>query len=170
MTKAREEHRLRVLRRIFGPNMDEVAEEWRKLHNKELNCPYSSPNIVGVIKLRRWAGHVACIGGSVCRFLVGKPEGERPLGEPKCRWEDNIKMYLQEVECGGMEWIELTQDSDFAFHVYCVQLYLRRFHRRLSVLLFSYCSYLYKLQNIKRWGPWIQFCTDKIRISRTTEY
>ena len=69
MTKTREEHRLRVtenrvLRRIFGPNRDDVTEEWRKLHNKELNGPHSSPSVVQVIKLRRmrWAGHVACIG------------------------------------------------------------------------------------------------------------
>jgi len=49
---------------------------------------------------------------SVCRVSVGKPEGKRPLGRPRCRWEDNIKMDLQEVECGGMDWIELAQDRD----------------------------------------------------------
>jgi len=71
---------------------------------------------VEVIKSRRmrWAGHVACMGEmrSVYRVLVGKPEGKRPLGRPSCRWEDNIKMNLQEVGCGGMEWIELAQDRD----------------------------------------------------------
>jgi len=48
----------------------------------------------------------------VYRVLVGKPEGMRPLGRPRRRWEDNIKMDLQEVECGGMDWIELAQDRD----------------------------------------------------------
>ena len=75
--------------------------ELRKLHNEELNDLYSSPNIVRVIKSRkmRWAGHVAHTGGSrgVYRILVGKPEGKRPLGRPRRRWEDNIKMDLQEV-------------------------------------------------------------------------
>jgi len=99
----REKHRLRVfdnrvLRRIFGPMRDEVTGEWRKPHNEELNDLYCSPNIVQVIKLRmRWAGHVACLGKGrgIYRVLVGKPEGRRPLGRPKHRWEDNIKMDLQ---------------------------------------------------------------------------
>jgi len=73
---------------------------------------------------------------------MGKPEGKRPLGRPRCRWNYNIKMDIQEVECGSMNWIEFTQDSD---HVYYVQLHLRRFHLCLLVLLFTYCSYLYKL-------------------------
>ena len=106
----------RVLRRTFGPRRNEVTEEWTKLHNEELNDLYSSPNIVHVIKLRimRWAEHVAHMGErrGVCRLLVGKPEGKRPLGRPRRRWEDNIKMDLQEVECGGMGWIELAQDRD----------------------------------------------------------
>jgi len=79
----REECRLRVLRRIFGPKRDKVTREWSKLHNEELNDLYSSPNIVGVIKSRRmrWAGYVAPMGEKrgVFRILVGKPEGERPL-------------------------------------------------------------------------------------------
>jgi len=117
----REERRLRVfenrvLRRIFGPRRDEVTGEQRKLHNKDLNDLYCSPNIVRVIKSRRmgWAGHVARMVDrrGVCRVLVGKPEGKRPLGRPRRRWEDNIKMDLQEVACGGMEWIELAQDRD----------------------------------------------------------
>jgi len=71
---------------------------------------------VRVIKSRRlrWVGHVARMGEGrgVCRVLLGKPEGKRPLGRPRLRWEDNIKMDLQQVACGGMDWIELTQDRD----------------------------------------------------------
>jgi len=77
---------------------------------------YSPPNIVRVIKLRRmrWAGHVACMGEErgVHRLLVGKSEGKRPLGRPRCRWVDNIRMDLQEVGCGYMYWIGLAQDRD----------------------------------------------------------
>jgi hypothetical protein len=99
----REERRMRVfqnrvLRRVFGPKRGEVTGEWRKLHNEELNNLYSLPNIVWVVKSRRmrWAGHVALMGedGGVHRVLVGKPEGKRPLGRPRRRWEDNIKMDL----------------------------------------------------------------------------
>ena len=95
----------RVLRRIFRPRRDEVTGEWRKLRNEKLNDLYSSPNIMRVIKSRRirWSGHVARMGKGrgVYRVLVGKPEGNRPLGRPRRRWEDNIKMDLQEVGCGG---------------------------------------------------------------------
>jgi len=87
-----------VLRRIFGSRRDEVTGERRRLHKKELNDLYSSPNIVRVIKLRsmRWAGHVARAGEErgVYRVLVGKPEGKRALGRPRRRWVDNIKMDL----------------------------------------------------------------------------
>jgi hypothetical protein len=90
-----------VLRRIFGPKRDEVTGEWRKLHNEELNNLYSSPNIVQVTKSRRmgWAGNVACMGKGrgVYRVLVGKPEGRRPLGRPRHRWEDTIRTDLREV-------------------------------------------------------------------------
>jgi hypothetical protein len=93
-----------------------VTGEWRKLHNEELNELYSLPNIVRVIKSRRmrWEGHVRRMGEEkgVCRVLVGKPEGKRPLGRPRHRWEDNIRMALQEVGCGGMDWIRLAQDRD----------------------------------------------------------
>jgi hypothetical protein len=83
-----------VLRRILGPERDEVKEEWRKLHNEELRDLYSSPSIIRTIKSRRmrWAGHVARMGKKMneYRLLVGKPEGKRPLGRPKSRWVDNI--------------------------------------------------------------------------------
>jgi hypothetical protein len=112
----REERRLRVfengvLRRIFGPNSDEVTEEWRKLPNEELNHLYS-PTIVRVIKSRRmrWAGNVARVGRG--KAFVGKPEGKRALGRPRRRWESNIKMDLQEVGCGGVDWIGLVKGRD----------------------------------------------------------
>ena len=117
----REERRLRVfenrvLRRMFGPKRDEVTGEWKKLHNEELNNLYSLPNIGWVIKSRRmrWAGHVARMGEGrgVYRILVRKPEGRRPLGRPRRRWEDNIKMDLREVGCGCVEWTELAQERD----------------------------------------------------------
>ena len=86
------------------------------MHNEELNDLYSSPNVVRVIKSRRmrWAGHVARIGEErvVYRVLVGKPERRRPVGRPRCRWVDNIRMDLQEVGCGYMDWIGLAQDRD----------------------------------------------------------
>ena len=99
----REEHRLRlfenkVLRKIFGAKKDEISDEWRKLHNAELHALYSSPNIIRSLKSRRlrWAGHVARMEQSrnAYRVLVQKPEGKRPLGRPRRRWEDNIKMDL----------------------------------------------------------------------------
>jgi hypothetical protein len=89
----------RVLRRIFEPKRDEVTGEWRKPHNEELDDLYSSPTIVRVIKSRRirWTVHVARIGEGrgVSRVLVGKPQGKRPLGRPRRRWEDSVKMDLQ---------------------------------------------------------------------------
>jgi hypothetical protein len=106
----REERRLkvsenRVLRRIFAPRRDEVTEEWRKLHYEELNDLYCSPNIFRVMKSRgmRWAGHVARMGErrGVYRVLLRKPEGKRRLGRPRRKWEDNNKMDLEEVGCGG---------------------------------------------------------------------
>jgi hypothetical protein len=100
----REEKRLRVfenrvLRRIFGPKGDEATGEGRRLHNEELNGLYSSPNIIRVIRSRRmrWVGHVARMGEKrgAYRILVGRPEGRRPLGRPRRRWEDNIEIDLQ---------------------------------------------------------------------------
>ena len=117
----REERRLRVfenrvLRKVFGPKIDEVTGEWRKLHNEELNDLYSLPNIVRVVKSRRmrWAEHVAYMGEDrgVQRVLVGKPEGKRPLGRPRRRWEDNIKMDFQNVGGGRGDWMELAEDRD----------------------------------------------------------
>jgi hypothetical protein len=98
----------RALRRIFGPKGDEVTEVWGKLHNDELHDLHTSPAIVRVIKSRRmrWEGR------GVYRVLVGKPEGKRPLGRPWRRWEDNIKVDLQEVGCGDMDWIGLAQGRD----------------------------------------------------------
>jgi len=105
----REERKLRVfekmvLRRIFGPRRDKVTGEWRKLHNEELNDLYSSPNIVRVLKLKRMrlAGHVARMGDlrGLCRVLMLKPEGRRPLGKPRRKWVDNILIYLQDMRCG----------------------------------------------------------------------
>ena len=93
----------------------EVTREWRKLHNEELNDLYWSLNIVRVIKSRiRWAGHVACMGerSSVYRVLLGEPEGKRPLGRPRRRLVDNIKMDLQEERCGSKDWIEVAHDRD----------------------------------------------------------
>jgi hypothetical protein len=114
----REEHRLRVfenrvLRRIFGPKREEVTGEWGKLHNEELHDLYSLPSIIRIIKSRRmrWVGHVARMGvkRNAYRLLVGKAEGKRPLGRPRRRWVDNIRMDLGEVGCGDVDWIGLAQ-------------------------------------------------------------
>jgi hypothetical protein len=91
----------RVLRRIFGPRKDEMKGEWRKLHNEELRHLYSSPSIIRIIKSRRmrWASHVTRMGEkkNAYRLLVGKPVRKRPIGRPRRRWVDNIRMYLREV-------------------------------------------------------------------------
>jgi hypothetical protein len=102
-----------VLRKISGPKSEEDGS-WRKLHNDELHSLYSSLNIVRVIKSRRmrWAGYVARMGEGrgVYRVLVGRPEGKRPLGRPRRRWEDNIKMDVREIGIVRVNWIELAQD------------------------------------------------------------
>jgi hypothetical protein len=106
----------RVLMRIFGPKRDEVTGEWRKLPNEELLYLYSLPSIIRIIKARRmrWVGHVARMGEkrNAYRLLVGKPEGRRPLGRPRRRWVDNIKMDLVEVGWGDVDLIGLAQDRD----------------------------------------------------------
>jgi hypothetical protein len=85
-----------------------------KLHNDEFHNLYSSPNIVKVIKSRRlrWTGHVGRMGQGRCvyRILVGKPVGKRPLGRPRRRWEDNIKLDLREIGIDGANWIQVAQD------------------------------------------------------------
>jgi hypothetical protein len=117
----REEHRLRVfenrvLRILFGPERDEVTRKWRKLHNEEPHIIYSSPNIIRQIKSRRMrlAGHMAHMGEhrNVYKVLMGKPEGKRPLGRPRRRWEDGIRMDLREIGWGSVEWMQLAQDRD----------------------------------------------------------
>ncbi|KAJ4447398.1 hypothetical protein ANN_09404 [Periplaneta americana] len=137
----RKEQRLRmfdnkVLRKIFGAKRDEVTGEWRKLHNAELHALYSSPDIIRNIKSRRlklaghvarmgqsrnvfrirlrWAGHVARVGESrnAYRVLVGRPEGKRPLGRPRRKWEDTIKMDLRKVGYDDRDWINVAQDRD----------------------------------------------------------
>jgi len=93
-----------------------VTGEWSRLNNEELNDLYSSPNNVWVIKSRRmrWAGHVARMGEErgVHRILLGKSEGRKSTGRPRRRWVDNVRMDLQEVGCGYMDWIGLAQDRD----------------------------------------------------------
>jgi hypothetical protein len=107
----REEHRLRVFE-----NRDEVTGEWRKLHNQELPDLYSSPSIIRIIKPRRmrWAGYVARMEEkrNAYRLLVGNPEGKRPLGIPRRRCVDNIRMDLGVVGWGDVDWIGLAQDRN----------------------------------------------------------
>jgi hypothetical protein len=101
---------------IYGPKRDEVTGEWRKLHSEKLHNLYSSPDIIRQAKSRRmrWAWHVARMGEErkVCKVLVGKPEGKRPLGSPRRRWEDGIRMDLRETGLGGVDGIRLAQDRD----------------------------------------------------------
>ena len=125
----REECRLRVfenriLRRICGPKRDENGE-WRRLHNEQLHSLYRSPNIVRVIKSRRlrWAGHVARMeeSRSSLKILIGKPTGKRPLGRPRRRWEDNIRIDLKSYG----NWVDSAQDRDYWRALVNVALNLR---------------------------------------------
>jgi hypothetical protein len=101
------------LNRIFGPKGEEDGTS-RKLHNDEVHDLYFSPNIVRVIKSRRmrWARHMARMGEGrgVYRVLVGRSEGKRPLGRPRRRWDDNIKLDLREIGINGANWIQLAQE------------------------------------------------------------
>jgi hypothetical protein len=112
----REERKLRVfenrvLRRLFGPKSDELTGEWRTLHNDELSdlTQYCAG---GKIEKNVMGGACGAYGEGrgVHRFLVGKPEGKRPLGRPRRRWDDNIKIDIQEVGGGCGDWMELAQD------------------------------------------------------------
>jgi hypothetical protein len=106
----------RVLRGMFRPRRDEVTGKWRKLQNKELRDFYSSPSIIRIIKSRRmrWPGHAARMRKkrNAYMLLVGKPEGKRLLGRPRCRWVDNVRMDLGEMEWGAVDWIGLAQDRN----------------------------------------------------------
>jgi hypothetical protein len=104
----------KLLRRIFGPKRNGVTGGWRKLHNEELHNLYSSPSTIRIIKSRRmtWAGNVVQMGEkrNVYRLMVGKPEGKRPLGRPRRRWIDNIKILLLEIGVSVVDWNGLAQD------------------------------------------------------------
>jgi hypothetical protein len=93
-----------VLRRIFRFKREEVAGGWRRLHNEDLHNFYASPSIIRVIKSRKvdWTGYVARMGEmrSAYKISVRKPGGKRQLGRPRCRWDDNIRMDIREIECG----------------------------------------------------------------------
>jgi hypothetical protein len=111
----REEHRLRVFEnrvlRTFGPKRDEVTGGWRKLHNEELHNLYSSLNKIRKIKSSRmkWEGSVVRMGEkrNAFRIIVGKPEGKRSLGRPRCWWLDNVKMDLRETGWTGFVWLRI---------------------------------------------------------------
>jgi hypothetical protein len=103
-----------VLSGIFGLKSNEGTGGWRKLHNEELHNLYFLAGIIRMFKSgkMRWEGHVARMGAkrNVYSLLVGKLEGKRPLGKPRCWWVDNIKMEIREIGWGGMDWIDLAQD------------------------------------------------------------
>jgi len=107
----------KILRKIFGAKRDEETGEWRTLHNEELHRLYNSPDIINVIKSRRlrWAGHVARMSEdrTAYKILIGKPNGKRPLGRPRRRWEDNIRMDLNEMGYEGREWRELALGREY---------------------------------------------------------
>jgi len=109
----------RALRKISEPKKGEVTGEWGKVHNEKLNDLYSLPNILRVIKLRRrkWGGHITHMEERFTQGFGWKPEGKRPFGKPSRRWEDNIKMAVQELGYGGMGWIDLVQDRTGGGHL-----------------------------------------------------
>jgi hypothetical protein len=104
----------RVLRRSFGPKWNEVTGGWRKLHSEELHDLYSSPSIITIIKTKSlsWAGHVTRMREkrNAYRLLVGKPEGKKPLGKPRCRWIDDINVDHLDIGLGDVDWTGLAQD------------------------------------------------------------
>ena len=106
----------RTLQRIFGPERNESGE-WRRLHNKELPSLLHSSNLVRVIKSRilKWAEHGSRMeeGMSAFKILTGKPIGQRPLRKPRRRWEDNIRMDLEEIGINAGNWVDLAQDRDY---------------------------------------------------------
>jgi hypothetical protein len=110
----REEHKLRVLRRLFGPKRVEVAGGWRRLCNEELHNLYSSPNIIRVIKSERvrWAGDVASMGDEKCIQNFGQPKGNRPIGGRRRRWENNVRTDPGKIGWEGVDWIHLAQDRE----------------------------------------------------------
>lgn len=118
-TTLADEHKLRVfenkvLRKIYGPKRDEMTGEWRRLHNEELHGLYDSPDVVKIMKSKRlrWAGHVARMREKrrLYSILVGRPDGKRPLGRPRRRWEDNIRRDLREVGVRDENWLDTAQD------------------------------------------------------------
>ena len=105
-----------TMRRIFWPKRNE-NREWRRLHNEELLSSYRSASIVRVIKFRRlrWVAHVARMdeGQRSFKILTDKPTWKRPLGGPRCRWEDNIRMDLNEIATNTRNWVDSAQDRDY---------------------------------------------------------
>lgn len=97
------------MRRILVPRMDEVVGEWRKLHSEKLQHFYSSPNIVAMkSKGMRWVDSVACMGEKRSEVFIEKHEGKRPLGRPLCRWECNIKIYIERIRWEAVDWFHLA--------------------------------------------------------------
>jgi hypothetical protein len=105
-----------VLWGISGPKRDELIGGWRKLHIEELHNMHSVPSIIRMIKSRmmRWVGHAVRMGDkrNAYRSFVGEPEGTRPLGRPRRRWVDHVKIDLREIGWDGIDWIDLAQDMD----------------------------------------------------------
>jgi hypothetical protein len=101
---------------VLREELDENGE-WRRLHNEELHSLYRSPNIVRVNKHRRlrWAGHVVRMeeGMNAFKMLTDKPTGKRPLGRPRRRWEDNIRMDLEEIGNNARNWVDSAQDRNY---------------------------------------------------------
>jgi hypothetical protein len=106
----------KVLRKIFGPKRNEVTGVWRQLQNEDLRELYSSPSIIRMTKSKRMicAGYVAQTGTkrNAFRILMEKVEGKRPLGRPRRRLEDNIKMNVTEVRWGGTDQVCLDEDRN----------------------------------------------------------